>query len=234
VKLLSILTVTKAEHFTGFFLNRMQKLAIAANAEFVIAGDGSDAINRLKKAGYGDEDILVSVKSNGTMESVLDSAVRCCSGKYILRLDDDECVSPEMFQWLVREDFTEADHWKFSRAHLWHHEGLYITNAPLWPDHQTRLSVKKKSGGRPVLHVGSPFGGGRLAPVILEHWKFLVKSTEERWAIAKFNDQFGPGFGTGSMLPFNVPEASFASLELRDISEAVSQTVIDAEQEVNA
>lgn len=234
MKLLSILTVTKAEPFTGFFLRQMQQLAIAANAEFVIAGDGSEAINKLKRAGFGDENILVSVKSNGTMESVLDAAVRCCSGKYILRIDDDECVSPEMFSWIVRQDYTEHDHWKFSRAHLWHLPNLYITNPPLWPDWQTRLSIRKKSGGRPILHSGSPFGGGRLAPVILEHWKFVVKTKEERWAIGRFNDQFGPGYGTGNMLPFNVPEAAFASLQLKDISEAAMQAVIDAEQEVNA
>jgi hypothetical protein len=230
VKLLSILTVTKAEPHVGFFLRQMQQLAIASNAEFVIAGDGTEAINKLKRGGFGDENVLVSVKSNGILESVLDPAVRCCSGKYILRIDDDECVSPEMFRWIVNQDFTEADHWKFSRAHLWHVPSLYITNGPLWPDHQTRLSIRKKSGGRTTVHAGSPFGGGRLAPVILEHWKFLVKTREERREIAERYDSHGKGFGTLGMLPFNVPEEYYPSMELKDISEASMQAVIDSEQ----
>jgi len=234
MKLLSILTITKAEPHVGFFLRQMQQLAIAANAEFVIAGDGTDAINKLKRGGFGDENVLVSVRSNGTLESVLDSAVRCCSGKYILRIDDDECVSPEMFRWVVNQNFTESDHWKFCRAHLWHVPSLYITNAPLWPDHQTRLSIRKKSGGRPILHSSSPFGGGKLAPVLLEHWKFIVKSRVERQIIATQNDKFGPGYGTGGMLAFNVPEAVYSSMQLKDISEAGMQAVIDAEQEVSA
>ena len=234
MKLLSILTVTKAEPYAGYFLKQMQQLAIAANAEFVIAGDGTEAINKLKHLGFGDEDVLVSVKSAGFIESVLEATVRCCSGKYILRIDDDECVSPEMFRWIVNQDFTEADHWKFARAHLWHRADLYITNPPLWPDHQTRLSVKKKSGGRSSIHAGSPHGGGKLAPVTLEHWKFLVKSREERRAIANNYDSHGMGLGTHGMLPFNIPEESYTKMELKDISEAAMQAVIDAEQWVEA
>ena len=234
MKLLSILTVTKAEPYAEYFLKRMQQLAVASNAELVIAGDGTEAINQLKRSGFGDEDVLVSVKSDGYIESVLDAAVRCCSGKYILRLDDDEAVSPEMFRWIVNQNFTEADHWKFARADLWHHASLYITNGPLWPDHQTRLSVRKKSGGRTSIHAGSPFGGGRLAPVVLEHWKFLVKSREERRAIANRYDSHGMGLGTQGMLWFNIPEESYVKMELKDISEAALQAVIDAEQWVEA
>lgn len=230
MKLLSILTVTKAEHFTPRFLRRMKNLAELCNAEFVIAGDGAGALPRLRAMGYGEDEILVSVESKGYMESVLDKVVNCCGGRFILRLDDDESVSPEMFHWLVNECYTERDHWKFPRAHLWHRESLYITNAPLWPDHQTRLSVRKKSGGRHTLHSISPYGAGALAPVPLEHWKFLVKTREEREAIADRNEGIGKGFGRSGMLPFNVPEEFYSHMELANIGHAVLQAQLDAQR----
>ena len=229
MKLLSILTVTKAESYTPLFLKKMRELAIAANSELVIAGDGPEAMNTLRAWGLGEEEVLVSVSSKGFIESVLDQAVNCCGGKYILRIDDDELVSPEMFRWIVNEEFTAADHWKFARAHLWQRQSLYITNPPLWPDHQTRLSIRKKSGNRTFIHAGSPYGGGKLAPVILEHAKFLVKSAEERQAIADRYDSFGVGLGSHGMLAFNLPEKAYEHMELRNIGEAVLQAKFDAE-----
>lgn len=228
--LLSILTVTKAEPYAPIFLRKMRSVADLSNAEFVIAGDGPEAMRTLKDWGFGDEEVLVSVSSKGYIESVLDQAVNCCGGKYILRIDDDEIISPEMSQWLVSEQFTASDHWKFSRAHLWQTDNLYITNAPLWPDHQTRLSVRKKAGNRTFIHAGSPYGGGRLAPVILEHAKFLVKSRKERQAIADRYDSFGVGLGSHGMTAFNLPEKAYERMELRNIGEAVLQAKIDAEQ----
>jgi hypothetical protein len=229
MRLLSILTVTKAEPYVPQFLHSLRNLANQTNAELVIAGDGPQSMNQLKSWGFGDEEVLVSVRSKGYIESVLDQAVNCCGGKYIFRIDDDELVSPEMFHWLANDKFTEADHWKFPRAHLWQTSNLYITNAPLWPDHQTRLSVRKKAGARNFIHAGSPYGGGRLAPVVLEHAKFLVKTRAERQEIADRYDSFGVGLGSHGMTPFNLPEKAYERMELRNIGEAVLQAKIDAE-----
>lgn len=231
MKLLSILTVTKAEPYTIPFLRSMREVAERAKAEFVIAGDGPNAVKTLKAWGLGDEEILVSVASKGYIESVLDTAINCCGGRYILRIDDDEFMSAEMQKWVVDEKYTESDHWKFPRAHLWGNRNQFIDMAPLWPDHQTRLSVRKKSGNRTFIHAGSPFGGGKLAPVLLEHGKFLVKSKEERKAIADRYDSFGVGLGSHGMLPFNLPEEAYASLEVRNLGEAVLRAQNDAEND---
>ncbi len=85
-----------------------------------------------------------------------------------------------MVAWLDARAYEEHDHWSFPRANLYPDEGSYATTDPLWPDNQTRLSVREKSGGRPVLHCGSPFGPGRVAPVVLEHHKFVVRGLAER------------------------------------------------------
>lgn len=202
---LSVLCVTKVEPYSYPFLERLAFLADVCGAELVLMLDGPDAERRLQKR----PSVLYRAwcevtTSKGFIESVLDQAVAACSGDYILRLDDDEQVSPAMIEWLQRQMYFAADHWKFPRMHMWH--GGYIVNPPLWPDHQTRLSVKSKSGGRHTIHAGSPFGGGELAPVAIEHYKFLVKSYDERKAIAELYDRVHPGYGTGGMLPFSLPE----------------------------
>lgn len=229
MRLLSILTVTKAEAYVIPFLREMKNVAEQANAEFVVAGDGPEAMKKLRGWGLGDEEVLVSVASKGYIESILDQALNCCGGRYILRIDDDEFMSSEMQRWVVDESYTEADHWKFARAHLWGNRKQYIDAAPLWPDHQTRLSVRKKAGNRTFIHSGSPFGGGKLAPVILEHAKFLVKSREERQAIADRYDSFGVGLGSHGMTAFNIPEKVYQEIPLKNLGEAVLQAKIDAE-----
>ncbi len=212
--LLSILCVTKAEPFARPFLLEMHRLAQAASAELVLAGDGDSALPTLCDWGFMEDCALISVESKGFLESVLEVGVKCCSGKYILRLDDDECCSSAMTRWVIEHAFTAADHWKFPRMHLWPTTHTFIEEAPLWPDHQTRLSVKAKSGGRTTIHAGSPFGGGRLAPVAIEHHKFLVKSRAERAAIAARYDVVSLGYGTGGMLPFNLPEDVYSHMNL--------------------
>ena len=227
-KLLSILTVTKAEPFACRFLRRMSRLAEAADAEFVIAGDGAAARLQLRHWGFTEDAIVVSVESAGFLESVLEAAVRCCSGKYILRLDDDEAASEAMERWVCGHQFTEETHWKFPRMHLWGGTSQVLLNGPLWPDHQTRLSIRKKAGGRHTVHAGSPFGGGVLAPVAIEHHKFLVKTAAERLAIAQRYDRIHAGYGTGGFLPFNLPEEAFSELCLEKVDAVALRAERDA------
>ena len=202
---LSVLCVTKLEPHAARFLYIMQDLASALDAQFVVAVDGDVGEQRPAC------DVLVPVKSAGFLESVLEIGINACSGDYVLRLDDDEMASQAMFDWLVQRAYEAEDHWKFSRVHLWGDDESVLMTPHLFPDHQTRLSIKAKSGGRHSVHAGSPFGGGVEAPVYLEHHKFLVRSCEDRLRIAKTYDQQAPGYGTGMMKPFSLPEWAYGT-----------------------
>lgn len=172
---LSILCVTRAEAYALPFLEDMAELANDLDARFYIAADGDQALARLD----GINATTFVVRSHGYLESVLDDAVAKCEDGYILRLDDDERVSDGMYGWLLERSYEQHDHWAFPRANLWPDENQRldgnVNGAVLWPDLQTRLSVKAKSGGRTRIHQGSPHGRGEVAPVVIEHHKLLVR-----------------------------------------------------------
>lgn len=141
----------------------------------------------------------------GCIENVLDEAVAACPDGMILRLDDDERMSLEMRDWLEDGDWQEHDHWAFPRHNLWPDEHSHITSHGLYPDLQTRLSVKAKSGGRHTVHQGSPYGTGEVAPCAIEHWKFLVRPIEERRELVARYESLQPGAGH-RFSQFSVPE----------------------------
>jgi hypothetical protein len=204
---LTILTVTKAEHFAIPFLNDMAQLSRELMAHFVIGLDGDRDLPVHLRKSVGQ---VVRVQSNGYLESVLETVVKAAPESMILRLDDDERVTNGLFEWLLRREYRRADHWKFPRVHLWGDEDTALVTPHLWPDWQTRLSSKAKSVGRNVIHAGSPFGGGEECPFAIEHHKFLVKDHEERRRIAGVYDRFNPGYGTGpGLLPFSLPELAY-------------------------
>lgn len=214
---LSILCVTRVEPYAKFFLENMQNLAESCGGQLVIAVDGDSwALRRLSEMQIV-VDRCFQVHSTGYIESVLDEAVTQCDGEYILRLDDDERCTPEMQAWLSVESYLEHDHWKFARYNLWKDANHYLTHPQLWPDHQTRLSTREKSSGRTTVHAGSPHGGGELAPVGMEHHKFIVKSYQERRSIAKRYDDYQAGYGTGGMLAFSLPEDLGCTLEVASL-----------------
>ncbi len=198
---LSILTVSRLEPCSLRFIKAMEGLG----DQLVIAADGHYAFDQAAELDI--EATVVTVHSKGYIESVLDKALEACSGDYILRLDDDELCSEAMFKWIKAGAWQAGDHWEFPRMHLWHDGVLLMPQ--LFPDHQTRLSVRSKSGGRHGVHAGSPFGGGQTAPVCLEHHKFLCKNYGSRLAIARTYDGYCPGYGTGDMKPFSLPEDAY-------------------------
>jgi hypothetical protein len=173
---LSILCVTRAAHAVRSLLADMAHVATKLGAQFTLLADGQMAQFELRDYPVN----LVPVTSLGFVESVLDYGVQRCSGDYILRLDDDEKCSPAMVEWLQRRAYETEDHWKFPRMHLWNNSQTVLMTPQLFPDHQTRLSTAAKSGGRHTLHAMSPYGGGMLAPVAIEHHKFLIYSRIER------------------------------------------------------
>ncbi len=184
---LSILCITEHGPHAGPFLEGMEEIAEQLEAAFVVV-DGRGA---------------------GCLEAMLDAAVGSCPDGMILRLDDDEKCTPTMRDWLEDRAWAEHDHWAFPRLNLWPNDHTHITSHGLYPDLQTRLSSKEKSGGRPTIHQGSPFGTGSVAPCALEHWKFLVKTLEERRELAARYEQVAAGAGGGHYLPFSVPEYVF-------------------------
>lgn len=180
---LSILCVSKGEGYSVPFREELERLAQILAADYVeFDGSGAEYI-----------------------EQVLDEAVACCPDGYILRIDDDERVSQSMQEWLLLRTYRDADHWSFPRMHLWPTPATFIDSPPLWPDQQTRLSVKAKSGSRHEVHAGSPFGSGRLADVAIEHWKFIARSYEERMALVNHYEETQAGAGYG-FAAFSLPE----------------------------
>lgn len=148
-------------------------------------------------------------KSRGYVESVLDEALSHCWGDYILRLDDDELPSLAMQEWLRRGEFRAHDHWKFARIHLWPDRRSALLTPHLFPDHQTRLSVRAKSGGRYSIHAPSPFGSGVEAPVAILHLKFLVRTREQR-------EQTAAKWHNGAMTAFSLPEDVYDEVTVAD------------------
>ena len=210
---ISILCITKAEPHVDAFVNHYRKIANAIDAELVVALDCEHAPVWSTIA-----DISPMVKSDGYLESVLDIAVSHCSGDYVFRMDDDESFSQSLIRWLIEKQYARADHWAFPRAHLWQDGTHYITNAPLWPDVQTRLSLKEMSGNRKEIHSGSPFGTGHtahLCPIL--HHKFLIRSYEEREKIAEKYESVKPGAGSGHFGIFSLPEKYLGTLEIAEL-----------------
>lgn len=210
--LLSILCITKCERHAGIFLQMFVETANKIGAQLVIVVDGNEVVPNVPTGVK-----VAFTRSKGYLESVHDEAVSLCDGTYVLRVDDDETLSPAMRVWLAEKMYLTHDHWKFPRQHLWAvvpHEGekrhrVVLLTPQLFPDEQTRLSVKRKAVGRTHIHAGSPFGGGEAAPVALRHHKFLVKSYEERKAIAERYESIQCGCGMNGMLAFNLPEDAY-------------------------
>jgi hypothetical protein len=209
---LTIVCISKIEAYATLFLHEMQGLASQLDCSFVIGADGLSA-ERRAYAQFPYATSIVAVESKGYLESVHDMVIDRVQTPYVLRLDDDEKASPAMVDWLYDRAYRADDHWKFPRANLWTLT-TFINSPHLWPDTQTRLSVKTKAGGRGVIHAGSPYGGGRPAPVAIEHHKFIVKTYEERLRIAERYDTISKGCGTGGMIPFNLPEDFYKELPL--------------------
>ena len=199
--MLTVLCVTRASSHVWPFLAEMEALAECCGGEFVVGTDGIDATELMVESDIAAH--IVPVHTPGYPEAVLEQVLAECHGTYILRLDDDERCSSDMMEWLIARSYTSSDHWCFSRAWLWTDEKHRLVNAPFWPDHQTRLSVRAKAGGIRSIHPQSPFGMGRIAPVAIEHHKFLLQSREMREAVVKAYNQIQPGAG---MREFYIPE----------------------------
>jgi hypothetical protein len=198
---LSILTVTTCEDYTPRFLRHFRAIADMLSAEFVVAHDrcGPPAC---------DADKYVPVQSSGVVEDVLVEAHRACSGDYVLRLDDDETLSPRAIlcvaEWLSKEGDSSV--YAFPRANLWGDQWHGIRSGSLFPDFQVRLMPREREC-RFTVHEG--ITPDATLPGMILHHKFLLKTREERLAIAARYEGKRAGCGTGHYLQFSVPEDCF-------------------------
>lgn len=215
---LSILCVTDGgEHAEPFILS-MSALALILDAEIVIGLDGE----RARNAGFGEwvkNTIVLPPHDVPLQEMVSDIAVGACSGDYVLRLDDDEKVSPALRKWLMKGQFTETTY-SFPRVYMYPDKRHILSNEGIYPDLQTRLGRKDMMMGVNHIHAGNPNGAGQIMPFAIEHHKLIVKSYEQRKAIAERYEAIRPGAGT---LPeyarYNLPEMFYSKFEVKEYTD---------------
>lgn len=158
---LSLLCRTKVEPHASHFLVLMSILAERLDAEFVVAVDGRAAMAYVDAVQLSQRDHVVHVRAR-------EDALAHCHGEYVLQLNDDECCSPAMVEWLMAEAYHESECWEFPRVHLWPDVETVLMTPPLFPDYQMRMYRYSQLVSR-------------KAPVAIEHHKFLVKSYAERY-----------------------------------------------------
>ena len=198
---LSILTVTRSEPHTPRFLRHFRAVADMLSAEFVVACD------RVATPDC-DADRYIAVQSSGAIEDVLVEAHSACSGDYVLRMDDDETLSAQAILSLAEWGGLQSDSrvYALPRANLWGDQWHGISSGDLFPDFQVRLMPRDREQRT---HVHEGIIPDSLLPGMILHHKFLLKSREERLAIAARYEKKQAGCGSGHYLQFSVPEDCF-------------------------
>lgn len=213
---LSILCVTKLEPFAEPFLRAMSALGCEIGAEVVFALDAP-----ISEAAVPPCDKAVMVRSKGYIESVLTHAIEACSGDYILRLDDDERCSAAMAKWLKAGAWRSKPAWAFATAGLWGDARHVLVMPELWPQYHVRLTTAALAGGQTRIHQRHPVSDPAIAPAVIEHHKFLVKSLDQRQAIAERYDAIRQGAGKRC---HSVPELAYRELVLAPLGDGTLRT----------
>jgi hypothetical protein len=171
------------------------------SAEFVVACD------RVATPDC-DADRYIAVQSSGAIEDVLVEAHSACSGDYVLRMDDDETLSAQAILSLAEWGGLQSDSrvYALPRANLWGDQWHGISSGDLFPDFQVRLMPRDREQRT---HVHEGIIPDSLLPGMILHHKFLLKSREERLAIAARYEKKQAGCGSGHYLQFSVPEDCF-------------------------
>lgn len=171
------------------------------SAEFVLAHD------RCPPPDCG-ADRYLPVETSGAIEDVLVQSHSACGADYVLRLDDDETLSPHAILLLARWLAVSSDSrvYGFPRANLWGDQWHAISSGHLFPDVQVRL-MPRENERRTRVHEG--ITPDIVMPALILHHKFLIRSREERLKIAAVYEQKQAGCGSGHYLQFSVPEDCF-------------------------
>lgn len=212
---ITILCVTNGngKHIPNF-LEQMRQHADVLDACLLIGTDGEHGYHAAIEA---DANMIAPVRSNGYLESILDIVMEQVRTPYVLRLDDDEKLSPALLAWLKQGKYKEFEIITFPRANMWGDEQHFLSEYPWWMDEQTRFGKTELMTGRNVIHQGNPCGAGVTVPYVIEHHKFLVRDYAERRKIAEQYEQVRPGAGLGEFLPFNLPEDTGRKLVLSQL-----------------
>jgi hypothetical protein len=213
---LSILCVTNNEHpGTTWFICRMHALASKLGAELVLGLDREKAQSAPWRSLANK---AIDLTANNLQEDVLDQAISACSSEWVLRLDDDETVSLALENWLKTGNYQTGNLYAFPRVYLYPADtNHFLANPGMWPDLQTRLGRKELMMGCNTVHAGNPNGTGQVVPYALEHHNLLVKTLEERRALAAHYEAIRPGAGS---LPeyarYNLPEDFYPKFIVKD------------------
>ena len=215
--ILSILCVTINKYpSVGGFIEKMYTLAHGLNAEFVLGLDREKA----QKADFRKlADIALDLKKKDThmQEDVLDEVIGACSGDWVLRLDDDETISPALERWIFGGSYVSGNLFTFPRIYLYPDEKHFLNNPGIFPDLQTRLGRKEFMFGCNYAHAANPNGSGVTVDYAIEHHNLLVKDLAERRIIAAKCEAIQPGAGT---LPqyarYNLPEDFYPDFEIQE------------------
>ena len=221
---LSILCVTDGKLHAFYFLNEMSLLAKRLECEFIVGDDqfkSEEDRKNLKMNGFilsGEcKFVMLPPHKVGLQECVLDEAVRACSGDYILRLDDDEKVSPALESWLMTKQYETGNLFAFPRVYMYPDTKHVLCNEGIFPDLQTRLGKKELMFGVNHIHAGNPNGTGVIINKAIEHHKLIIKTLDERREIKERYDAIRPGAGSDPhFAQFNTPEEVFSQLEVRE------------------
>ena len=217
---ISILCVTDGKPHAFQFLNEMSLLAKRLECEFLLALDGNNDNITAQYAFIDAIKYLCSKHPIGLQEQIMDEAVRACSGDYILRLDDDEKVSPALESWLLTRQYESGNLFSFPRVYMYPDTKHILCNEGMFPDLQTRLGKKELMYGVNHIHAGNPNGTGVIINKAIEHHKLIIKTLDERREIKERYDAIRPGAGSDPhFAQFNTPEEVFEQLEVREYTD---------------
>lgn len=210
---LSIICMSRGGEDAIPFLTELAVKASSIGAEFLMGFDNEGDSRRFL---HWSMSVVVPMQTRGYIESSLNDLAHHAKGDWILRIDDDETITPAMLKWLERRAYLGHPAWSFPTAALWETNDKFITTPPFWPDTHVRLTHRSMATDWPDEPHGKPkwVNQARRAPVAIAHHKFLVKSYEERRAIADKYESKLEGGGHGRRLVYNCPEDVLETLTL--------------------
>lgn len=210
---LQMLCITNGEPHAKAFIERMFRQCNRLGIELVLGLDREIA----QAAGYPCHK-SINLQAVNLQEDVSNQAVEFCDADWLLRVDDDEVISPALERWIANGAYREFNSqvYAFPRVYMWPDEQHILVNPDMWPDLQTRLGRRKCMLGVNYIHAGNRFGTGLVIPYAIEHHKLIVKSYEQRLEIARRYEEIRRGAGS---LPhygrYNLPEHYYPQLEYK-------------------